>query len=355
MARPSWLTGLLLGLLLACRPSADRIKARIADSEGKEQWSHTFAYGSQVGRESGADLAVARKLADALDPYLRVTFYSGLAHTAPWDVENLDAQLKAIEDHIEEGDRPALWTGLLIRYTMVHNGDPDRVLPFAESFSKRVGVMPYDGVRIGIQMGLGDDMVAALTLARRYPVAYRAGIMEELGWRVGDDGKMRDPKPVLALMPTVGDANPADFVHGVCRGAWRIGADWGPYNRLLAGLDTAPGLACLDAIGFSMGQEPAARAEDLPRLVAGLEQEPWRAAVLRSAADAARADHNMFAPDLQNFQGGPGSPGAPGGNGEAPRNPPGPPGPPPGPNGPPGPAGPPGQPGPPGPPGPPPG
>lgn len=231
MARPSWLTGLLLGLLLACRPSADRIKARIADSEGKEQWSHTFAYGSQVGRESGADLAVARKRADELDPYLRVTFYSGLAHTAPWDVENLDAQLKAIEDHIEEGDRPALWTGLLIRYTIVHKGDPDRVLPFADAFSKRVGVMPYDGVRIGIQMGLGDDMVAALTLARRYPVAYRAGIMEELGWRVGDDGKMRDPKPVLALMPTVGDANPADFVHGVCRGAWRIGADWGPYNR----------------------------------------------------------------------------------------------------------------------------
>lgn len=343
MARSHWLLGLLL---LACSPSAEGIKGRIADSEGQEQWSHTFAYGTQVGRESGADLAVARKLADDLDPYLRVTFYSGLAHTAPWDVEHLDAQLQAIDQQIEEDYRPALWMGLLIRYTIVHKGDPKLVLPFAESFSQRVGVMPYDGVRIGIQMGLGEDMVEALTLARQYPAAYRAGIMEELGWRVGADGKMLDPAPVLALMPIVGDSTPSKFIHGVCRGAWRMGMDWAPYNTLLAGLDDAPAMACLDAIGFSMGQEPSAQADDLPRLVAGLDQEAWRAEVLRSAADAAQADHNMFAPDLHNFKGEPGTPGgpgAPGGASKAPGNPPGPPGPPPGPNRPPGPTGPPGE------------
>ena len=274
-----------------------------AGTSGEEKWLLVFDYGEEFGRLFGPDLAEARRRADALEPETRLTFYNGMAHTARWDVEDVDAQVEAIKLAVAEEHWPALFIGLFIRYTITNDSAPERVVPFAERLSEAVGVPPYDGVRIGVQRGSGDDMPAALAIAARYPDAYQPGIYEELGWRVGDDGGLADPDKVAALLSGVAAAHHSSFIHGACRASWRFGDPWDRYNALFGRINREARDACLNAIGFTIAQQRPDPSLDLAPVLEGLADRRWYGAVENTFRRSVQQDHSWFAPDLVDYHG----------------------------------------------------
>jgi len=278
------------------------LEREIAAASGEEKWLRVFSYGEEVGRHIGPDLVEARRRADALEPEVRLTFYSGMAHTAHWDVEDVDAQVAEIQARVAEEHWPALFIGIYIRYTIVHDADPKLVVPFAERFSKNVGVPPYDGVRIGVQRGLGHDIPAALALAKRYPGEYQAGIFEELGWRVGDDGGLADTALVSALLKDIDASERRPFVHGLCRASWRHGDSWEPYNALFPMLSPDSRESCLNAIGFTIAQQ-IPEEQELSGVLYGLADPQWGDTIEATYRQSVNRDHSWFAPDLLDYQG----------------------------------------------------
>ena len=242
-------------------------------------------------------MEVAADGAAALEPELRAAYYSGLAHRLPFNTSNPDGDVELIQRHFPEQAWPALTTGLIAAWTVDARGEPEAVVPFAETFALRHDIVPYDGVRIGVQRARGGDVVDALTLVPRYPEPYQLGILEELGWRAGDDGLLAQ---VPSMLLGIEHAQEHAFVAGVCRGAWRADGDLGAFNELLDAVDSGNQHACAGSLGFALGQE---YGPDVEGRLGGLG-ERWRPTVLESARAVGEAGGpSWLEPDLAGFTG----------------------------------------------------
>ncbi len=268
-------------------------------------WQQAFRAGEAAAMVYGVDLVAAAEVSESVAAEDRASWFAGYAHRAPWDVTDVEGQVQVIRDAVPAAHRPALYTGVVLRHAIVHEGDPDVVVPFARAFGEAVGVSPVDGVRIGLQMGRGDDLPAALALAGRYPEAWQPALAEELGWRAGDDGELSDVPRVVGLLARVPGPSRASFVHGVCRGA-APGVATDGLRSLLEAVAPDEAEACIDALGVVVAQD--ADPERRRALAAGLGAPRWTEALERAigryeaaVSDAGMPAHNGRAPDLAGF------------------------------------------------------
>ncbi len=252
--------------------------AEVTQTPKSSQWMVAFALGEVVGDHYGNDLARAREFSDALPEQLRTVFYNGLGHTLPWDVEQPDVQVAAIQDGIPDAYRKGAYLGMLIRYTVVYGDDPAAVVEFATEFSKKLGIDAKDGVRIGNQIRFGEDVSAALAVMRQYPEEFQIQMAEELGWRAGTDRRL-EPKVILPLVRQLEGKVSGRFVHGVCRGGWNPGLPTEALRPLLGALPEEVLPDCLEAVSFALAQAGWKGAE-LREAVEGLHETVWIEMVL---------------------------------------------------------------------------
>ncbi len=146
------------------------------------QFEHTFYYGETCGRLETLQASTAR--GEQVPESLRLHFYDGLGHGLSLVDQTADEMVVQIDRFVQPVYRRNLYEGILRAYTEASAAEPDQVVPFAEAFVAQVGLDdPYNGVRIGLQRALGDDLPMAITTAQRYPQRYWPALYEELGWR----------------------------------------------------------------------------------------------------------------------------------------------------------------------------
>ena len=274
---------------------------------GAQLWLLVFMYGESIGEADEVDLAAARERADALPDALQTTFYNGYAHTAPWDVASPEQTIEQIRTAIPAPHQASLFTGVMIRYTMMHRTAPDAVIAFAEDLKRSTGVEPTDGIRIGFQRGTTGSLAAAIDLAQTYPVIYQQGIFEELGWRAASDHGM-DADRLTPLARRVPPPRNEFFVHGACRSVWSPAHDWEPFNVFLASIPEKTQGRCLDAIGFILAQDAGIKEDAARQILSGLTHEQWRQQALEAYGRSQNASHDWFNPDTSGFTQGAGEP-----------------------------------------------
>ncbi len=249
-------------------------------------WLAAFMLGEQLG--TSGDLDAARARAAQLPRALRDDFWDGLAHAYPWDLVALEAQLGVIEAAIPEPYRFHAHDGLLMHFTIAVEADPEQVVPFAEELARRVEMGPHNGVRIGLQQRLGDDLPAAIAVAQRYPEDYHPALLEELGWRAGDESDDPHADP-LASLAVVGPAAQPAFAHGLCRGGWDAGDPLDRPNRWLAALEPPLQHACIQGLAWNL-QRAAPDSGAIDAALASLDEPGWRA-ILEGALAGAERGH----------------------------------------------------------------
>jgi hypothetical protein len=181
-----------------------------------EQFGAAFAYGEGVGAHSGLSEIVARSR--GLGPSLQAAYLDGAAHTwaPPRSVPPAEVA-RQIDRQVPWDHRRSFHRGVVISWSLAWRADPAQVVPAARVYGELVGDLPLDGVRIGLQRSLGHDLPAALDLAARYPAAWQPALVEELGWRAGDDAATwaAGLAPLTARVP---EPQRCVFVHGAARG-----------------------------------------------------------------------------------------------------------------------------------------
>ena len=247
------------------------------------QWMVAFALGEVVGDTYGNDLAKAAEFANALPNSVRTVFYNGLGHTVPWDVDNVQAQISAIDAGIEEPHRKGAYLGLIIRFTVNNGENPAQVVAFAERLAKRLDVDANDGIRIGNQVRFGEDIGAALAIVGDYPETYQMQMAEELGWRAGTDRRL-EPTAIIPLVKPLEGIVQARFVHGVCRGGWNPGLPLEAMRPLLENLSSDLRPHCLQAVSFDLAQVGWS-GDSLEQAVAGLGKKEWIELVLTQTTE----------------------------------------------------------------------
>lgn len=184
-----------------------------------QQFGAAFAYGEGAGLHDDLPSLVAR--AKALPVGLQGPFIDGAAHTwAPPPRVPVEAVGTRIAADVPQPWRRPFHNGVLVSWSIAHDADPAEVMPRAEAYAAATGVPVQDGVRVGLQRALGDDLPAALAVAGQYPEDEQAALFEELGWRAGDEAQA-----VCGLVAAVPDAQRCAFVHGAARGR-TLRTDW---------------------------------------------------------------------------------------------------------------------------------
>ncbi len=277
--------------------SMDEAVQAVLETPQAHRWMAVFSLGEQVGAHHGRDLAKARPFALALPDALQGTFYNGLAHTAPWDIEDVDAQVEAIEAGVPEAHRKGIWIGVLIRYATLHGDDPEGVVAFASSFAAAHGVDAVDGVRIGVQQRYRADPAKALTLLGRYPSEYQAAMAEEVGWRVGSELGL-DPDKVVPLAKDLSAESRPRFFHGACRSAWNPSVSLGALRPLLGALAQTERTQCLTAVGFALAQVGRSSAQ-VAQAAGILGNAEWAATLVEVHGQFEGTEQGWLNPDLE--------------------------------------------------------
>lgn len=207
----------------------------------ERQAHEAFWYGEELGARLPLEVALAR--ASSLDLGLRMHTVDGIGHGLAWDGP-LSAQLDAVEATVPTGWRRLFFDSVVRAAAERHAGDPAPVLAATLAVLERdPGFDGRQGARVGLQRARGDDLPTAIALALRYPAPWQPTMLEELGWRFGNDGL-----PADALTPLVSTLPPplaCSVVRGAVRGA-AMAAHWGEESGgQLLQLALAGGEACL--------------------------------------------------------------------------------------------------------------
>lgn len=188
----------------------------IAGATDDARWQLLFAYGETSGTR--LDLVAASERTALLpDEESRWHFWDGYAHAAPWPGDDPAVHVARIRMLSGQRVHSALEDGVLLRFAQNHADDPQAIVEYAARWSALTGRAPNNGVRIGLQRALGDDMPKAISRASELPVEWQPDLYEELGWRVGMD-PARARELTLSLMTTVPEPSRCSFVHGSVRG-----------------------------------------------------------------------------------------------------------------------------------------
>ena len=181
-----------------------------------QQFGAAFAYGEGVGAGSGLGEIVSR--GQGLGPGLEAAYLDGAAHTwaPPQSVPPAEVA-RQIDRQVPWDHRRSFHRGVVMSWTVAFRADPADVVPAARAYGELVGELPLDGVRIGVQRALGHDLPTALDVAARYPAVWQPALVEELGWRAGDDAEIWGAG-LAALAARVPDDQRCVFLHGAARG-----------------------------------------------------------------------------------------------------------------------------------------
>ena len=203
---------------LAARPPAEAARSvRLHDPA--EQFGAAFAYGEGAGLTETLPELIHR--ANLLPVGLRDAFIDGAAHTwAPPPGVSPEAVGSRIESDVPQPWRRPFHNGVLVSWSIAHDASPDAVVPRALAYEASAGVDVDDGVRVGLQRSLGDDLPAALKVAARYPADMQDALFEELGWRAGDEDS-----DICVLAAQTPAQRRCVFVHGAARGR-TLRTDW---------------------------------------------------------------------------------------------------------------------------------
>jgi len=228
-----------------------------------QRFGHTLIYGESCGALGPAQV---RTRADALPESLRPVFYDGVGHrlqAAGWTLQDVIAAAP-------EPLRGPLLDGRFQAVVLASDGQPDSVLPQVAVLQAEMPAQsPYNGVRIGLQRRLGDDLPRALDTAAAYPPDWWPALFEELGWRVGDENL--DPSGFLDRVPPQAHCH---FVHGVVRGGALAFLEDPLWTRKLTERAGMAAPACWDAawqglatgLHLGLGQDPRALSEAVDAL-----------------------------------------------------------------------------------------
>lgn len=194
----------------------ERAVAWIGDAEPGQRWARAFNYGEEAGRR--LDVSEAERRARALtEPLLLQSYWDGYAHTAPWPDDEPANYIRAIRGLSGQALHVPLEDGVLMRFTERHAEDVPRVVAYAAQWSTLTRRSPTNGVRVGLQHALGDDMDAAIAKAAEYPEYWQHDLYEELGWRVGAH-RDEDLAQVRRTYAAVPEGSRCWFAHGMVRG-----------------------------------------------------------------------------------------------------------------------------------------
>lgn len=194
----------------------EQVEATLAEASAEHRWQLLFAYGEVAGMR--LDLAAASERTARLpDEESRWHFWDGYAHAAPWPGDDPAVHVARIRMLAGQRVHGALEDGVLLRFTQSHAKEPALIVNYAARWSTLTGRSPTNGVRIGLQRALGDDLPTAIAAAAALPEAWQPELIEELGWRVGSE-----PGPAaertLAHLGLVPEPSRCAFVHGAVRG-----------------------------------------------------------------------------------------------------------------------------------------
>ncbi len=195
----------------------DESAERILRADQSRRWVVTHAYGALSAEN--IELQEIRERGDALPEGLRTTYYDGAAHHQQVDFDALDAWLMEIKNHIPASRIRFFHDGIMRLYVKENATNPKQVLAFATDLSNKTGTPDLsNGIRIGIQQAFGDNMREAIQVALKYPADLYFPLLEELGWRVGNDHGV-DPKHWREHANVLPDKTSCWFAEGMVRGA----------------------------------------------------------------------------------------------------------------------------------------
>ena len=217
-------------------------RERLAALPEGQRWHAAHLLGFLAGHEHGYE-AVAL-FSRAIPPTFSDAFHDGLAHGVEPDWAQPEAWVQSIQTMIPADHQQAHVDALVRIYTTVHVEEPDKVVAFAARVSQLTGGRSLDnGVRIGFQQALGADIPQAMRVMKTYPAAMQRPILEELGWRLGEDeGLSRKAwsEGVQTLDETAGCMFGAGMVRGVMLQKLRLGEEWvNPTSAFTDGLPPA--------------------------------------------------------------------------------------------------------------------
>jgi hypothetical protein len=126
------------------------------------------------------------------NPDYQLNFFDGIAHGRDWSRKSIKEQRDEILSTVPSEIHDRLLNGLIMFKISLAMGDLDQInssiLEFEKLFDSielRDGVR--DGVRVGFQRSVGHLTEKALLKSQSFPEYYQSAVVEELGWRVGND------------------------------------------------------------------------------------------------------------------------------------------------------------------------
>ena len=258
-----------------------------------DQFTHTFYYGEECGRRLGLEKASAR--GKMIPDNLRVHFFDGVGHGyAP--TNDIIATVEEVEVYVPEQHMMAIHDGVLRHHTMINRGDPDLVVPLANNYIRISGMTdPYNGVRIGLQRGLGDKLPEALQVAASYPEDYWPALFEELGWRASRHKPIRSAHAPSRLLEDdafwgeamewvsdhqqyVPEAAKCHYIHGVARGRalgypWHDRHGWIRIQDEIDGFDQACRNSAYQGIGWAVFIQAAHRPARVKKMFRSISDD----------------------------------------------------------------------------------
>jgi hypothetical protein len=158
----------------------------IHEAPQTRRWVVTRAYGSLSAQS--LELSEIRVRGDALPHRLQASYYDGVAHHLPFELDALDESVADIHEYIPASQQRFFFDGIMRAFTVENGRTPVKIMDFAQTLTDKTGTPDLsNGIRIGIQQAFGDDVSEAIEIAKRYPEDIYYPLFEELGWRVGTD------------------------------------------------------------------------------------------------------------------------------------------------------------------------
>ena len=200
-------------------PSVESIQEKIRDTPPESSFAHLFRAGERCGLQH--DLPRLIEMGSQLGRDNALVFLDGAAHTHAFDPRQVSESLQAVQRDVPLEYRTLFLKGVALHQALAHGDQPQRMLDFARTFQKVTGEpIPFDGIRVGLQRKMGDDMAKAVSIAMQYPAAYHRPLLEELGWRATVH---HNPETVLgrAAAQSIPTPTRCIFVRGAIRG-WTL-------------------------------------------------------------------------------------------------------------------------------------
>lgn len=244
------------------------------------RWMVAHGYGALSAQTLDIDEFQIR--ANGLSGGLSWAYYDGAAHHFSFDQNDIEGTVSDIQRHIPEAYRELFYDGMVRSHTLNHASEPDAVIAWAERVTELTSSETLvNGIRIGIQQALGDDMPTALKVASTYPTEMHPQLFEELGWRTGD-GRAISVEVFNQHRQAIPMGGQCSFAEGMIRGRiLRLMGDEISWWPRVKGFHTTVNATCepeltsgiAEALLIAVGDQPVALSHETQQLPSGTIRE----------------------------------------------------------------------------------